>query len=228
MPARKRARARIAALEDSPVYCSRCGIQVPEGAQYCPGCGQPADLAAANASAITLPPASAATPSIPIGGIAATYIPTTKVGYAGFWLRFVAIIIDGLIIEVVLGIPFFMFLGGTSMLRGMMSGNPPEDYLGQFFAVIALFSLAGLVARWLYFALLESSPWQATLGKRALGLYVTDLAGQRVSFGRASGRFFGKIISSLTLMIGYIMAGFTERKQALHDMIAGTLVLRKL
>jgi uncharacterized RDD family membrane protein YckC len=210
------------------MYCSRCGVQVPEGAQYCPGCGQPADLAPASASAVAQPVAGAATAASPIGGVAAAYVPTTKVGYAGFWLRFVAIIIDGLIIEVVLGVPFFMFLGGAGMLRGMMSGSPPEDYLGQFFGVIALFSLAALVARWLYFALLESSSWQATLGKRALGLYVTDLAGQRVSFGRASGRFFGKIISSLTLMIGYIMAGFTERKQALHDMIAGTLVLRKL
>ncbi|MGB6469852.1 MAG: RDD family protein, partial [Candidatus Acidiferrales bacterium] len=70
--------------------------------------------------------------------------------------------------------------------------------------------------------------WQGTLGKRALGLLVTDLEGRRVSFGRASGRYFGKIVSALILMIGFIMAGFTEKKQALHDMLAGCLVLRKL
>jgi uncharacterized RDD family membrane protein YckC len=84
------------------------------------------------------------------------------------------------------------------------------------------------ILHWLYFALMESSTWQATLGKKALGLEVTDLEGKRIGFGRASGRFFGKILSVLILWIGFIMAGFTEKKQALHDMLAGTLVIRKL
>ena len=84
-----------------------------------------------------------------------------------------------------------------------------------------------LCASWLYFALMESSEMQATVGKMALGLYVTDLEGRRVSFGKATARFFGKILSTMTLGIGYIMAGFTVRKQALHDLIAGCLVLRK-
>jgi uncharacterized RDD family membrane protein YckC len=84
------------------------------------------------------------------------------------------------------------------------------------------------VLNWLYYALLESSAWQGTLGKKALGLEVTDLQGRRIGFGRASGRFFAKFISVLTLFIGFIMAGFTERKQALHDMIAGCLVIRKV
>jgi len=74
---------------------------------------------------------------------------------------------------------------------------------------------------------MESSVWQATLGKKTLGLRVTDLQGNRISFGRASGRFFGRIISGLTLFIGYIMAGFTEKKQALHDIIASCLVIRQ-
>jgi uncharacterized RDD family membrane protein YckC len=85
-----------------------------------------------------------------------------------------------------------------------------------------------LVLDWLYYTLLESSVWQGTLGKKALGLEVTDLGGRRVSFGRATGRFFARIISGLTLGIGFIMAGFTERKQALHDIIAGCLVIRKV
>ena len=81
---------------------------------------------------------------------------------------------------------------------------------------------------WLYHALLESSEWQATVGKRVLGLVVTDMAGQRVSFGRSTGRHFGKIITNLVpAFIGYLLAGFTEKKQALHDMIAGCLVLRR-
>jgi uncharacterized RDD family membrane protein YckC len=73
---------------------------------------------------------------------------------------------------------------------------------------------------------MESSSKQATLGKMALALKVTDLQGRRISFARATGRHFAKIISGMILLIGYIMAGFTERKQALHDMIAGTLVIR--
>ncbi len=74
----------------------------------------------------------------------------------------------------------------------------------------------------------KAPAWQGTVGKKILGLRVTDLNGNRVSFGRASGRFFGKIVSGFTLMIGYIMAGFTEKKQALHDMIAGCLVVKSV
>jgi len=79
---------------------------------------------------------------------------------------------------------------------------------------------------WLYDALMTSSSKQGTLGKIVFRLKVVDLNGARISFARATGRFFAKILSGMILNIGYIMAGFTERKQALHDMIAGTFVLR--
>jgi hypothetical protein len=85
--------------------------------------------------------------------------------------------------------------------------------------------LLGLVVGWLYFALQESSTAQATLGKRALGIKVTDANGRRIGFGRATGRFFGKILSGLVFAIGFMLAGWTERKQALHDFLAGTLVV---
>jgi len=75
--------------------------------------------------------------------------------------------------------------------------------------------------------MMESSDKQATMGKMALGIIVTDLEGNRVSFGRATGRYFAKILSALILLIGYMMTGFTQKKQALHDMIAGTLVILK-
>ncbi len=74
---------------------------------------------------------------------------------------------------------------------------------------------------------MESSPTQATLGKMALGIKVTDLAGKRVGFGKATGRYFGKIISALILLIGFIMVAFTEKKQGLHDKMAGCLVVNK-
>ena len=104
---------------------------------------------------------------------------------------------------------------------------PPEELIPMLGVLFKMFIIRTIL-HWLYFALMESSTWQATLGKKALGLEVTDLEGKRIGFGRASGRFFGKILSALILWIGFIMAGFTERKQALHDMLAGTLVIRKL
>jgi uncharacterized RDD family membrane protein YckC len=88
--------------------------------------------------------------------------------------------------------------------------------------------LLALMLGWIYYASMESSSWQATLGKKILGLKVTDLSGNRITFARASGRFFGKILSGMILGIGFLMAGFTARKQALHDILAGCLVLRQL
>jgi uncharacterized RDD family membrane protein YckC len=100
--------------------------------------------------------------------------------------------------------------------------------LATMLPVLMFSATISFVINLLYYSLLESSAWQGTLGKKALGLAVTDLEGRRISFGRAVGRWFAKIISSLTLLIGYIMAGFTAKKQALHDMIAGTLVIKQI
>ena len=81
------------------------------------------------------------------------------------------------------------------------------------------------VMTWLYFALCESSAWQATVGKWVLGIRVTDLHGNRISIARALGRYPAKLLSYLILCIGFMMVAWTQRKQGLHDMIAGTLVL---
>ncbi|MDB5337072.1 MAG: domain containing protein, partial [Planctomycetaceae bacterium] len=83
-----------------------------------------------------------------------------------------------------------------------------------------------IVIQWLYFALQESSDAGATLGKRALGLRVTTLSGEKISFGQASGRFFGKILSFLSIGIGYFIQPFTERRQTLHDMMTSTVVVK--
>ena len=83
-----------------------------------------------------------------------------------------------------------------------------------------------VVASWLYFSLMESSPRGATVGKMVVGLRVVDEQGQRISFLRATGRFFAKIISALILLIGYLMVAFTDRKRGLHDIMAGTLVVK--
>ncbi|MBZ5660904.1 MAG: RDD family protein [Acidobacteriia bacterium] len=159
--------------------------------------------------------------------------------YGGFWLRFVAYLIDGAI----LGIPFglvvmvlFVMFGGFGLMMHRRVGDShavdprvAAAIFGPMFLVFLLAMLFFIALQWLYFAGMESSERQGTFGKAAMSLRVTDLEGRRLSFGHATGRFFSKIITSLIpLFIGYIMAGFTEKKQALHDMIAGTLVVRKL
>ena len=87
--------------------------------------------------------------------------------------------------------------------------------------------LINLFIFWLYWSICESSPWQASFGKRAMDIYVTDLKGSRLGFAQASGRFFGKIISTMILLVGFAMIAFTERKQGLHDILAGCLVVRR-
>lgn len=139
--------------------------------------------------------------------------------YAGFWKRFIAYIIDLMIIGIIM-----FFINTVSFLLNV-TVLVNEHYDPLFF--IALNNGANLLITWLYFALMESSARQATLGKMLFGIQVTDIHGQRIGFGRASGRHFGKILSALLLCIGYIMAAFTAKKQALHDMMAGCLVVNK-
>ncbi len=144
------------------------------------------------------------------------------ISYAGFWWRFLAAFIDGIltlivmsIINVVINIPFAL-MGAT------LGGN------GHAMMIIpTLINLVlNIVLRWLYFALMESSEKQATLGKLICGLRVTDMGGERIDFKRATGRYFAKILSGVLLLVGFIMAAFTEHKQGLHDILAKTLVLK--
>ena len=138
--------------------------------------------------------------------------------YAGFWLRFAAYLID----SILLGLIFFPLGLGLGLIMGATGNNQnPELMLGLNGGL----NMVSLVVTWLYSSLLESSSWQGTVGKKLIGLRVTDLDGRRISFGRATGRHFGKILSGLICLVGFIMAAFTEKHQALHDQIAGTLVL---
>jgi uncharacterized RDD family membrane protein YckC len=119
--------------------------------------------------------------------------------YAGFWRRFGAVLIDVLVVG-----------AATGILTAISGG------LG-----LVLF----FFGPWLYEAAMMSSEWQATIGKRALDIKVTGSGGERISFARATARHFSKYLSALLLGVGYIMAAFTTRKQALHDIIADTLVV---
>jgi uncharacterized RDD family membrane protein YckC len=149
-------------------------------------------------------------------------------------LRFLAFLIDGVVMGfgVVLVLIPLIFLTGLGALLSRFHPDEEWNDAGVFLivAVFFLFATVALAVTWLYHAWMESSEWQATVGKRALGLVVTDMAGQRVSFGRATGRHFAKIITNLVsfgIGLGYLMAAFTAKKQALHDMIAGCLILRR-
>ncbi len=155
-----------------------------------------------------------------------------KVVYAGFWWRFLAYIIDDLLIGAVSWIFILpiMAIFGISMYSLKEAGMDPADAELLMLPIIFASTSIGILAtilQWLYFALMESSKYQGTVGKIALKIKVTDMEGNRVSFARATGRYFGKIISSMIIMIGYIMAGFTEKKQALHDMMASCYVIKE-
>jgi len=128
----------------------------------------------------------------------------SKNRYAGFWIRFLAFILDSLIVGAVLGI----------VGMGTKYGN---NFNGA----------VGIVAWWLYFAFMESSNYQGTVGKLALGLKVTDVNRKKISFPRATGRHFAKFLSAIILLIGFIMIAFTNKKQGLHDKLADTLVVMK-
>lgn len=153
--------------------------------------------------------------------------------YAGFWLRFVALIIDGIIIGVaqsLIIVPLLAAVGLGFATGGDMDFSDPEQAVGMvaaFSALIFGYWILAMCIQILYFTFMESSKHQATIGKMALGLVVTDINGGKLDFSKALIRNLSKIISNVIMMIGYIMAGFTEKKQALHDIIASTLVVKK-
>lgn len=151
------------------------------------------------------------------------------INYAGFWIRFVAFVIDFLVLNFLSTILVIPFLGllGFSIGLGSFSEADPQEMMAAIMAVAMPFYLANAVMYWLYYAISHASTWQATLGKRAVGIVVVDGKHERLSFTTASIRYLGKIISSMTLLIGYIIAGFTAKKQALHDLVANTYVVYK-
>lgn len=141
--------------------------------------------------------------------------------YAGFWIRVGASLIDTIVLYIVLSIFALIFGMGIGAMSGL--GDAGDTAASGISVLIFLIFLVIPVG---YFVVLESGPWQGTLGKKAVGIIVTDANGGRISPLRALGRYFAKILSGIILLIGYIMVAFTDKKQGLHDMIADTLVLK--
>ena len=162
-------------------------------------------------------------------------------GYAGFWWRVLAWLIDSLILSFVTLV--LDRLAGGSLFSTM--GVPADPHGGSLFnisyipvetvqlsqfwhpPVLTWPDLLGLLLPAVYYSVLESSRWQATVGKRVCRLRVTRLDGQRISLPRAVGRYFAKFLSAFILCIGFLMIAWTRRKQGLHDLVADTLVVRR-
>ncbi len=218
--------------------CSSCGANTAVGKAFCSSCGRPligftvGGIPAQNSA--QAPAQNSAPNSLPAISPAATATQQ----YAGFWLRVAAAIIDLIILAIPLALAvsyLSVAMGSWRAFLGLHPGQTPNDIVAHFgrtylFVILCFFIVIG----WLYFALFESSSWQGTLGKKFIGLSVADLRGNRVTFGRASGRFFGgrflahaPFVGSLYIAVDCICAGLTSRKQALHDMLAGCLVLRR-
>jgi uncharacterized RDD family membrane protein YckC len=153
--------------------------------------------------------------------------------YAGFWRRLLAWLIDQVLLSCV----------GFALTLGVLLMVPPSE-LPRFFnseylvpqtspwlldleVVLLVYPVLGAIT-WAYYSVMESSPAQATVGKMALGLTVTNTRGEPIGFLRASFRYWFKAFSTLTAMVGWLMVALTPRKQGLHDLLAGTLVLRRV
>lgn len=219
------------------MFCSKCGNVMANDVAFCPACGAaviPSTPPAPGLPNTTLPNTTApssASPGAAAGTVSPHWLPPTTRAYAGFWLRVVGCLIDSVLLGAIFGaicIPIFLLTGLGAAFDSLVHNRQPDPAeIFSFVWSIALVACASIVVGWLYYAYFESSDWQGTVGKKVMNLVVTDLQGNRVSFGRASGRYFARFITKLIpLGIGYILAGVTEKKQALHDMIASCLVLR--
>ena len=152
-------------------------------------------------------------------------------GYGGFWIRVAAMLLDSIILGIPLGILMSILM--VVVIGGQIEtiqGNDPqavEAAMGQFAVVYGIAYVVIFVVYWLYDAILTSSAAGATFGKRICGLRVVRSDGSPIGFGRATGRFFAKMLSAMILYIGFIMAAFTDRKRSLHDMICDTVVVKR-
>lgn len=208
-------------MPENFIFCSKCGAQNADMAQFCQNCGLTLSTG--------LAPAQAAAPAMAYAQPPVVCAPAASSAYAGFWIRVLAFILDRIVVSIAAA-PFYFALVLPSLLRiiheAQNNGEPSPEMIFSIIGGASMFLVLVFVGYWLYEALLTASSWQGTIGKRVLRLKVTDEAGNRISFGRSTGRFFAKILSYVTLWIGFIMVAFTDKKRGLHDILAGTVVVR--
>ena len=144
-------------------------------------------------------------------------MPAERNCYGGFWLRVGAYAVDC----VVLLIP-------TLMISFLYRALTPAASDAEQSAVALVDACLSVIVWWVYTAALQSSTWQATVGKKVCGLRVVGYGGDRISFGRATGRYFAGFLSALLLCMGFFMIAWTRRRQGLHDMMAETYVVKEV
>lgn len=189
------------------MHCPKCGIIMLDEEFTCSNCGYLTDIAVA----ANLMEAEPVVKIIPY--------------YAGFWRRLLALMLD-LTFLLTGGLVFLgMIFGSISLILFIGDSSVHISTLWPFIGGFGIILMA--VTHWFYFTLMESSSRQATFGKQILKIIVTDLNERRITLGKANLRYFSKIISTMLFFAGFIIAGYTSRRQALHDKIAGTLVLNK-
>jgi uncharacterized RDD family membrane protein YckC len=198
------------------MYCNQCGKKVLDLDRFCNACGSALTGSASTDDSRPISNNNSPLPPVSNKSFSDDFV------YAGFWWRVLAYLIDAIILSIgywlvglLLGLNGWLFLGA--------------DY--KYWATVGVtfvvtYTVLTFIAPWLYYALMESSKFQGTIGKWALKMRVVDEEGRQITFARATGRYFGMFLSSLTLGIGYIMVAFTERKQGLHDILARTIILK--
>ncbi|MDY6833238.1 MAG: RDD family protein [Chloroflexota bacterium] len=186
------------------MFCPRCGNPSDSTARFCQVCGTSLPLIEAEATAYQT---HTQDPFL-------TSNVSSHVQYAGFWRRLVAWVIDYFVSYVIMIIIAF----SAGMMMGLSGYS--DDSLFEFIGFIV-----AIITPWLYWSIMESSSKRATFGKMAMGIIVTDYQGNKISFGRATARYWAKILSALIFCIGFFMAGFTAKKQGLHDIVTECLVV---
>lgn len=194
------------------MFCPNCGKEEVNDARFCRSCG------AQLPQTLETQPSNQPETQIESPPLVQPDLVFTGTGdYAGFWRRLGAFIIDVILLDAI-------YFGLVLLLLFVFSAAS----LGAYdFAFLIFTCVVAPFLYWLYYALMESSSKQATLGKQALGIIVTDENGNKISFGRATGRLFARIVSIMIFSVGFIMIAFTQKKQGLHDIMAGTLVVLK-
>jgi len=187
------------------VICPNCGKNTPEG-KFCEHCGASVQTAQVFQQPVAQQPVYTQQPA---GG-----------RHAGFWIRLGAYLIDFIILMVV------AFVIGALLGVSIFTGSPDYYSSGARWGSLAVFYLIFIIVIWLYYAMQESSPAQATVGKRAVNIRVTDLDGNRIGFGKATARTIVKFIPIIG-PLGCLAIGFSDNKQGLHDWAAGTYVIYK-
>lgn len=198
------------------MYCNQCGKEVTDTDRFCNACG------------VALTGSTSTDDSRPISNNNSPLPPVSNNSfsddfvYAGFWWRVLAYLIDAIILSI-----GYWFVGLLLGLNGWLFLGADYKYWATVgVTLVVIYTVLTFIAPWLYYSLMESSKFQGTIGKWALKMRVVDEEGNQITFARATGRYFGMFLSSLTLGIGYIMVAFTERKQGLHDILARTLILK--